>query len=104
MVAIDGQSHEDRSLGLGFYSQVSKIPLRLCGGWGATEAPSAESFFHDRLKAAVQQRAHHKGPKRGVRLVHGEGDLLPGLVVDQYADCLVLQSSSSVIERNMCIS
>lgn len=95
------RDHENRSLGLGFYSQVSKIPLRLCGGWGAEEAPPAESFFGQRLEAAVQRRARIRGAQRGVRLVHGEGDLLPGLVVDQYADCLVLQSTSTVIEQNL---
>jgi 23S rRNA (cytosine1962-C5)-methyltransferase len=95
------RDHEDRSLGLGFYSQVSKIPLRLCGGWGLKEVPPAETFFRERLEAAVQRRAQVRGAQRGVRLVHGEGDLLPGLVVDQFADCLVLQSTSTVIEQNL---
>ena len=95
------RSHEDRPLGLGFYSQASKIPLRTCGGWDAQEVPTAESFFRQRLHGAVQRRVHFRGAQRGVRLVHGEGDLLPGLVVDQYADCLVLQSTSTVIEENL---
>lgn len=91
----------DRSLGLAFYSQASNIPLRRCGGWGLEVVPGVESFFRQRLADAVQRRAHVRGPRRGVRLVHGEGDLLPGLVVDQYADCLVLQSTSAVIEENL---
>jgi len=95
------RDHEDRSLGLGFYSQASKIPLRVCGGWGVEKLPGVESFFHQRLQDAVQRRAHVKGAQRAVRLVHGEGDSLPGLVVDQYADCLVLQSTSTVIEQNL---
>ncbi len=95
------RDHEGRSLGLGFYSQASKIPLRTCGGWGLEEVPPAESFFHQRLDAAVQRRAYIQGARRAVRLVHGEGDLLPGLVVDQFADCLVVQSTSTVIEENL---
>jgi 23S rRNA (cytosine1962-C5)-methyltransferase len=63
--------------------------------------PTAESFFRQRLYAAVQRRAHFKGAERGVRLVHGDSDLLPGLIVDQYADCLILQSTSTVIENNL---
>jgi 23S rRNA (cytosine1962-C5)-methyltransferase len=38
-----------------------------------------------------------------VRLVHGEGDWLPGLVVDEYDRCLVLQSTSNVVEQNLSV-
>jgi 23S rRNA G2069 N7-methylase RlmK/C1962 C5-methylase RlmI len=49
-------------------------------------------FFATRLAAA---QAHRRLVVRGTdayRVVHGEGDLLPGLVVDRYADWLVLQT------------
>lgn len=99
LVAV--QSDRGRDLGLGFYSAHSKLKLRLCGMWtGGEGLPSAEEFFGRRLRDAVARRASLRGPRAGVRLVHGEADGLPGLVVDQYAECAVMQVTAAAVERH----
>lgn len=89
-----------KDLGLGI-TGASKLALRLCGPWPGSELPDREAFFAARLAAAVDARAGQLGPEHGARLVHGEADWLPGLVVDRYGDTLVLQASSAFVEQSI---
>lgn len=57
-----------------------------------------EAFFRRRIAAAIALRPPHVAGT-GMRLVHGESDALPGLVVDRYADTLVAQFSSCGPDR-----
>ncbi|GAB4122794.1 MAG: class I SAM-dependent methyltransferase [Sideroxydans sp.] len=68
--------------------------------WHESEAIDAD-FFRRRLTAALAARhALSIGQdSNGMRLVHGESDGLPGLIVDQYGDVLVLQLGSAGPER-----
>ena len=78
-----------RSLGTAHFSAASQIALRLLSR-GVEEI--GREFFATRLAAA---QAHRRRVVRGAdayRVVHGEGDLLPALVVDRYRDYLVLQT------------
>jgi len=88
-----------RDLGLGFASAESRLVLRLCGPWPDSGVPDRATFFHRRLDAAIERRAGRLGPEDGVRVVHGESDRLPGLVVDRYGPVTVLQSTTAVVER-----
>lgn len=94
---------EGRDLGLGFTSAKSKLALRRCGAWPVGADPDAvpgrEVFFRARLQAAIERRAGMLGPQDGARLVHGESDGLPGLVVDRYGPVIVLQSSAPFVEQ-----
>ncbi len=92
------RDEEGRDLGLGM-TGTSKLALRLCGPWPGEGVPTREAFFHARLRAAIEARAGYLGPQDGVRLVHGEGDWLPGLVIDRYGPVLVLQATSVVVEN-----
>jgi 23S rRNA (cytosine1962-C5)-methyltransferase len=79
-------------LGKAFYGKQSQISVRLLT---RDEEPIDEAFFARRLAQAIDLReAIVPDPerKRAARLVHGEADLLPGLVVDRYADCLSIQT------------
>lgn len=77
-------------VGRAFYSQTSSITLRMLT---LEDVPVDDAFFAARLDAALALRdALGFGPDEAVRLVHAEGDLLPGLVVDRYADVLVVQT------------
>jgi len=88
----------NRDLGLGFTS-ASRLVLRLCGPWPGDAVPDRASFFAQRLSAAIEARAGCLGPTDGVRLVHGEGDWLPGLVIDRYGPVLVLQVTAAAVEN-----
>jgi 23S rRNA (cytosine1962-C5)-methyltransferase len=79
-------------LGKGFYSPGSAIPVRLLVRDEKTRLDAA--FFHARVERAVALRASLGLPSEqttGFRLIHAEGDGLPGLVVDRYGDVLAVQ-------------
>ena len=79
-------------LGRGFYSPGSAIPVRLLVRDDTTRLDAA--FFRSRIERALRLRASLALPNpqtTGFRLVHAEGDGLPGLVVDRYADVLAVQ-------------
>jgi 23S rRNA (cytosine1962-C5)-methyltransferase len=79
-------------LGRGFYSPGSAIPVRLLVRDAETRLDA--SFFRERIEHAVAVRASlglGGEPTTGFRLVHAEGDGLPGLIVDRYGDVLAVQ-------------
>src|SRR3984957_19501440 len=79
-------------LGRGFYSPGSAIPVRLLVRDEKTRLDA--SFFHARLERAVALRASIGLPSEqttGFRLIHAEGDGLPGLIVDRFGDTLSVQ-------------
>ena len=58
-----------------------------------------ETFLRKRLAAAIARRATLRPGSNAMRLVHGESDGLPGVVVDRYADVAVVQLLSAGAER-----
>jgi 23S rRNA (cytosine1962-C5)-methyltransferase len=79
-------------LGRGFYSPGSAIPVRLLVRDEKTRLDA--SFFHARLERALALRASLGLPSEqttGFRLVHAEGDGLPGLIVDRFGDVVSIQ-------------
>ena len=79
-----------RPLGFAFWSSRSEIRLRIFER-GAELAPS---FLRDRLAAALAFREGIVAGAEAYRVVHGEGDRLPSLVVDRYGEYLVIQTLS----------
>ncbi len=91
------EAHDGRFLAWGAYSPTSQIRVR---AWSFDETERIDAaFFARRIEAAVAVRARLPIASDGVRLVHGEADGLPGLIVDRYADTLVAQFLSSGTER-----
>jgi 23S rRNA (cytosine1962-C5)-methyltransferase len=82
---------KDRLLGHALFSTESQIVLRLIS---RGDAAIDESFWRARLRTAVDFRASLGLDATAYRLVHGEADLLPSLIVDRYADYLVVQALS----------
>jgi 23S rRNA (cytosine1962-C5)-methyltransferase len=91
------EAHDGRFLAWGAYSPSSSIRVR---AWSFDEAERIDAaFFERRISAAVALRARLPIDSDGVRLVHGEADGLPGLIVDRYADTLSAQFLAAGIER-----
>jgi 23S rRNA (cytosine1962-C5)-methyltransferase len=86
-------------LAWGAYNSQSQITARVWS-WQADEKIDAD-FFRRKISNAVATRKALKLDQHsnGMRLIHGESDGLPGLIVDQYATVLVLQLGSSGAER-----
>jgi len=88
---------EGRFLAWGAYSGSSLIRVR---AWSFDEAERIDrAFFQRRIARALALRARLPIASTGVRLVHGEADGLPGLVVDRYGDTLSVQFGTTGTER-----
>lgn len=78
------------------YGAESEITLRVISKTDAAEAkttPEAwREFWRERLLAAYEWRKHVVGKAEAYRLVHAEGDWLPGLIIDRYGDAFSLQT------------
>jgi 23S rRNA (cytosine1962-C5)-methyltransferase len=97
-------SSTQQFLGVASYSPYSQIRGRM---WSFKEETIDLAFFRMRIRNALARRAkiREMTDDSGWRLIHGESDLLPGLVVDLYNDVLVVQILSSGAEycREMII-
>jgi 23S rRNA (cytosine1962-C5)-methyltransferase len=90
------ESAEGQFLCWGAYSPSSKIRVR---AWSFDEAQRIDaSFFIAACAASVSARSLFDIQSDGLRLVHGEADGLPGLIVDRYGDTLVAQFLSAGAE------
>ena len=85
-----------RAIGHAFFSDRSQIPIRMLT---RGDAPADASLIRARLENALRYRESLALDANAYRLVHGEGDLLPSLVVDRYGDHLVLQALSQGTDR-----
>jgi 23S rRNA (cytosine1962-C5)-methyltransferase len=80
----------------GFYNARSHIPLRVLS---LDPAPIDESFFRARIRAAAARRAGRIANTNAWRVLNGESDQLPGLVVDRFGGVLVAQIRNAGMER-----
>jgi len=91
------ESHEGQFLAWAAFSPASKIRAR---AWSFIETQRIDAaFFIAACASAVSARARFDIQSDALRLVHGESDGLPGLIVDRYGDTLVAQFLSSGAER-----
>jgi 23S rRNA (cytosine1962-C5)-methyltransferase len=91
------ESHDGKFLAWAAFSPASQIRAR---AWSFVEAQRIDAAFLAALCArAVAARGLFELQSDGVRLVHGEADGLPGLIVDRYGDTLVAQFGAAGVER-----
>lgn len=94
VVNVRGPRH--RELGHAFFSDRSQITLRMIS---RDDRPIDLAFWRERLERAISFREILEIDATAYRLVHGEADLLPSLIVDRYGDYLVLQALSQGMDR-----
>jgi 23S rRNA (cytosine1962-C5)-methyltransferase len=94
--AVKVMDNKGRSIGTAHFSSASQIALRML-------SPRVEEigrgFFFERIKAAQDYRMRFVRDTDACRLVYGEADLLPALVVDRYAECVVVQTLNQGMDR-----
>lgn len=90
--------HRDQPIGVGLYNPHSLIAVRL---YARHVRPIDANLVRDRIEVALALRHRVLAVESTYRLVHGEGDYLPGLVVDRYGDYLCVQSLTAGIERRI---
>ena len=85
-----------KALGTAHYSDASQISLRML----SDHAESIDrAFFLRRIATAEAHRKRVVSDSNAYRLVHGEGDQLPGLVIDRYGDYFTLQTLDQGMDR-----
>ena len=87
-----------RFLGQAFYSQHSEVTLRML-----SRGALASTWLVDRIEAAIRFREETLGMRGACRLVHGESDGLPGLIVDRYGDVRVVQVLAAAMEAALAV-
>jgi 23S rRNA (cytosine1962-C5)-methyltransferase len=88
-------SRDDKFLAVGLYDPASPIRMRILHA--GKPATLDEAWWRERLRAALAKREGMFGPEtNGYRLINGESDGWPGLVVDRYAGTLVMKLYSAV--------
>jgi 23S rRNA (cytosine1962-C5)-methyltransferase len=93
---VQVKDHRQRFLGTGFFNSKSKIHVRLLA---PERIEVDESFFGERIRAALDVRRRYLPQATSFRVVNAESDFLSGLIVDKYEDVLVLQISSLGMDR-----
>lgn len=87
-----------RPLAWGFFNPTSKIAVRVLT---RRERAIDLAFLRERIADAIAHRDRVLPGRPARRLVSSEGDLLPGLIVDQYGDTLVVQCTTAGIDRRL---
>jgi len=93
---VDVCTHSGRAIGRGFFNPHSKIRIRLLT---FRDEPITEAFWAARIASAAALRRRVVSDTTAYRLIHGESDFLPGLIVDHYGDVLVMQTLSFGMDR-----
>jgi 23S rRNA (cytosine1962-C5)-methyltransferase len=84
------------ALGQALYSDRSQIALRVLT---AGDATADDELIRRRIQLAIEYRKSLSIEATAYRLIHGEADLLPSLVVDRYGDYAVIQTLSQGMDR-----
>jgi len=92
---VEVRSHDGGFIGRGYINPRSLIAVRLL----TRKREEVDGQFFVRKIAAARDLRLHLGFGESYRAVFSEGDGLPGLIVDKYADTLVVQSLTAGIDR-----
>jgi 23S rRNA (cytosine1962-C5)-methyltransferase len=82
-------NHLGQFLAVGYWNPASQIVVRIVS-YEPVEALTHD-FFAERFQRCVEHRERFLADARSYRLVYGEADMLPGLIVDRFEDILVVQ-------------
>ncbi len=93
---VDVLTADGRFYGRGLYSPVSKIRVRLLT---FRDELIDEAFWQGKIQQAIRLRQRVVTRSNAYRLIYGEGDWLPGLIVDRYDQLLVMQTLSVGMDR-----
>ena len=88
--------HKDRFLARGYWNSQSQIQARIMS-W--RDEPIDEGWWRKTLARAIDSRAGLDAVGDAYRLVNAENDFIPGLIVDRYADWVVLQALTCHVDQ-----
>jgi len=88
-------NHAGHFLAQGFYNPLSQLIIRVVS---YSEAEVDKTLFYDKIEQAWKRRQWLLPTATSCRVVHGEADFLPGVIIDKYEDVLVVQILSLGME------
>lgn len=97
---VELHRHDGKFLGIGFFHPNSLISFRLLS---SEREEITFEFFENRLSRAISLRKRLFPHSETFRLAHGEGDFLPGLIIDKYNEYLAIQTLSLGMDRRMTL-
>ncbi|MBP7866681.1 MAG: class I SAM-dependent rRNA methyltransferase [Acidobacteria bacterium] len=94
---VDLYAADHKFMGTGYYNEKTSIAVRVLS---FTPAPIDSNFFWDRIFRAwsLRQKLFAGHGTNAYRVCHGEGDFLPGLVIDRYDGGIVIQLQALGLE------
>ncbi len=93
---VEVYDHRDNFLCKGVYNPHSLISVRVLSQ--RREEKINKDFFYKRIKNAIERRKKYGINIKYCRIVYGESDFLPGVVIDRYGDIFVIQFFSYAME------
>lgn len=98
---VDVRASDGRWLARGYYNEKSQIRCRILT-WDETQKIN-QAFWTERMRDAILARSSiiKRNFTTAVRIVFGEADCIPGLIVDLYEDIAVMQSLTAGIDANL---
>ena len=97
---VELHNHAGKFLGRGFFNPSSLIAVRLLT---RQQEEIDFQFFQRRIESALALRKKLYPNSEAFRLVHGESDFLPGLIVDKYNDYLSIQTFSYGMDKRLTL-
>ncbi len=93
---VELRDRKDAFMGKGYINPNSLIAVRIL----TREREDINAgFFRERILRALEYRKRFLGEEDSFRVIFSEADFLPGLIVDKYGDCLVIQLLTAGIEK-----
>ena len=99
--SVEVFSSHGELLGCGAYSPQSSIRVRMWS-FGDGDLADIESIIKDKMRIAILDNRNVRFDQtlnNSIRLIHAESDGIPGLIVDQYADWLIVQFLTAGVEK-----
>ncbi|HWP82092.1 MAG TPA: class I SAM-dependent rRNA methyltransferase [Bacteroidota bacterium] len=97
---VEVHRHDGKFLGTGFFNPHSLIALRFLSN---DHEEVSFHFFEKRISKALSLRKRIYPNSECFRLVHGESDFLPGLIIDKYNEFLAIQTLSAGMDRRLTL-
>lgn len=89
-------THSGKFLGKGFYNKNSLIAYRHLT---STDIEIDKNLFSERIRVSYEIRNNILNPNSAFRVVNGESDFLPGLIIDKFSDAYSIQIFSLGMQR-----
>lgn len=97
---VELRDHSGKFLGVGFYHPHSLITVRLLS---YEEEAIDFHYFDQRIRQALELRKRLYSTSDVYRLVHGESDFLPGLIIDRYDQYFLIQTFSFGMDKRLTL-